>query len=176
MKRKINFAPQEFSAVFTEAISTACLTAAGVPAVPATLIGSAVAGVTKGLSLSQENPSERILSSIEKSIHTILEGSQFDLPEECRELLQQDILSPKKLFHFLYRPDSRKALAEQILLICQQDPNCDIRTFPIEQLLSEMFTLVEEEVKSDPSLASCASFCILLGKIPSYSVHTANPP
>ena len=65
MKRKINFAPQEFSAVFTEAISTACLTAAGVPAVPATLIGSAVAGVTKGLSLSQENPSERILSSIE---------------------------------------------------------------------------------------------------------------
>lgn len=174
MKRKINFAPQEFSAVFTEAISTACLTAAGVPAVPATLIGSAVAGVTKGLSLSQENPSERILSSIEKSIHTILEGSQFDLPEECRELLQQDILSPKKLFHFLYRPDSRKALAEQILLICQQDPNCDIRTFPIEQLLSEMFALVEEEVKSDPSLASCASFCILLGQMPSYSVHTAN--
>lgn len=174
MKRKINFAPQEFSAVFTEAISTVCLTAAGVPAVPAKLIGSAVAGVTKGLSLSQENPSERILSSIEKSIHTILEGSQFDLPEECKELLRQDILSPKKLLHFLYQPDFRNALAEQILLICQQDPNCDIRTFPIEQLLTNMFALVEEEVKNDPALASCASFCILLGKMPSYSVHTAN--
>lgn len=174
MKRKINFAPQEFSAVFTEAISTVCLTAAGVPAVPAKLIGSAVAGATKGLSLSLENPSSRILSSIEKSIHTILGGSQFDLPEECRELLRQNILSPKKLLHFLYQPDSRNALAEQILLICQQDPNCDIRTFPIEQLLSEMFALVEEEVKSDPSLASCASFCILLGQMPFYSVHTAN--
>lgn len=71
MKRKINFPPQELSAVFVEAVSTTCLTSSGIPVEPAKLIGSALSGVAKGIALSPDGCADGILSSIKKAIQNV---------------------------------------------------------------------------------------------------------
>lgn len=174
MKTKINFAPQELSAVFVEAISGACLTSLGLPPGTSSLVSAALAGAAKGISLSRNSCTDAILSSVEKAIQIVLEDSQIEFPDRCREMLQQDILSPKKLIHFLYQPDSLACLEEQILQICSRDPSCDIRTFPVDELLSKMIARLEAEVLDNHELASYAAFCILSRDRHTSPIYTAN--
>lgn len=174
MKRNIKFGPQELSAVLVEAVSTAYLTSSGIDATSSKLIGSALGSVAKGIALSPDGCADGILSSIRKAIQTVRETGQTELSNECWELLQQDILSPKRLIHFLYQSDSRTSLEDQILQICSQNPDFDIRTFSAEQLLSEMIERVEAEVLKNHELATYVSFCILSGKSHASPIHTAN--
>ena len=174
MKRKLKFGPQELSAVLVEAVSTAYLTSSGIDATSSKLIGSALGSVAKGIALSPDGCADGILSSIEKAIQTVRETGQTELSNDCWELLQQDIFSPKRLIHFMYQSDSRTLLEDQILQICSENPDFDIRTFSAEQLLSEMIERVEAEVLKNHELATYVSFCILSGKLHTSPIHTAN--
>jgi hypothetical protein len=171
MKRNIHFKPQEFIAVIIEAVTTACLTGAGVSAEQAMLIGAILGGAAKGFDSSSSNT---FLPSLEKSIIAALDSSSFEIPDICRELLKTDILSSGKIIEFMCQPNSDTVLREQILRICKQDPDCDVNTFPVDDLVSSITESFETEVLNNHELASYAAYCMLRSKKPPSVVYVAN--
>lgn len=171
MKININFKPQEFMGTIIEAVAAALLTCAGVSAEQAMFIGSLLGAATKGVESSSDNT---ILPSLEKSIIAALETCSFEMPDKCRELLKTDILSSGKIIEFMCQPNSDDILREQILRICKQDPDCDVNTFPVEDVVSSITKQFEAEVFNNHELASYAAYCMLRSGRPSSIVYVAN--
>ena len=174
MKRNVHFKPQEFIAVIIEAVTVSCLTGAGISAEQANLIGTILGGVTKGISLSDRSSSNTILSSLEKSIIVALDSNSFELSDTCRELLKTDILSTRKIVEFMCQPNSDNVLREQVLRICVQDPDCDVNTFPVNDVVSSIIESFETEVLNNHELASYATYCMLRSRKSFSVVHMAN--
>mgnify|MGYP003293120230 CR=1 FL=1 len=174
MKKKIKLEPQEFVAVIVEAISSACLTVAGVPDEQATLIGTTLGAITKGISVSNRSSSESLLSSLEESVISALDSDSFELPPSCKELLRNDLLSSRKIIEFMCQPDSNEILKKHILNTCKQDPDCDVDTFPIDEILSTITAKFENEVLNNHELATYASYCLLRSRARSSKVYLAN--
>ena len=72
------------------------------------------------------------------------------------------------------QPDSHIVLKKQILHICEQDPNSDINTFPVDEVVSTIVAQFETEILNNHELASYASYCMLRNKICSSEIHLAN--
>ena len=174
MGKKITFKLQEFSAVIVEAIASACLVVSGVPAEQAALIGASLGGVTKGFSLSNDGSTYAILSSLKKSIVTILDSNSFELPTSCKDLLETDMLSPNNIIKFMCQSESYVPLRAQLMHVCTQDPDFDIRTFPMNEFMTMLINAFETEVLNNHELASYASYCMLRKTISSPDVHLAN--
>lgn len=174
MKRKIKFSPQEVISTAAESIAAAYLSASGVPADQAALIGVSLGSALKGFSLSDGSTADTILSSLGKSIADVLESDSFELTDACRDLLKSDILSPSKIIDFMCRPDSSRALREQILEISRRDPDSDVGTFPVDEVVSKIEEQFEAEVLNNHDLAAYAAYCMLRRlKLPS-GIHVAN--
>lgn len=174
MKRSIRFSPQEAISSVVESIVTAHMLASGIPMDQAALIGASLGGTMKGFSLSDRGTADTILSSLEKSITSVLESDSFELTGACRELLQSEILSPPKIIDFMCRPDSDRALKNQILQICERDPNSDISTFPVDEVVSKIEEQFKLEILNNHELAAYASYCMLRSLTFSAGIHLAN--
>lgn len=174
MGKKIKFDPQEIGSVIIGAIVSAYLLSTGVSPEHATLIGTGISGVTKGLSLSERDLSATILSTLERSVGVLADNTSLELPENCKELLQSEILSPKKIIQFMCRQDPYIALKNQIIQICERDPDCDISTFPVDELVSQIIDKFDQEAFNNHELASYATYCMLRSFRSSSVVHLAN--
>lgn len=168
---KINFKPQEFIGTIIEAVAAACLTVKGVPADQAIFIGSLLGAATKGVESSSDNT---ILPSLEKSIVAALDTDSFEVPDKCRELLKTNVLSSGKIIEFMCQPDSEDVLRDQVLRICVEDPDCDVNTFPVDDVVSSITKQFEAEVFNNHELASYAAYCMLRNGRPSSVIYVAN--
>ena len=174
MKRKIRFVPQEALADVVNAVSSACLLAAGIPKDQTVLIGNVLGGTIKGFSLSQNGCTNDILGSVNWAIKKALDSSLFELTDMCRESLENEALSPFNMIDFLCKKSSHYHLKEQILRICKQDPDCDINTLPADEIVSEIIKSIKLEILDNHELATYAVFCILSNSIPLPSFNVAN--
>lgn len=168
---KINFKPQELIGTIVEAVATAFLTSIGVPAEQVISIGTFLGAATKGLESSSDNT---ILPSLEKSIIAALDTGSFEMPDKYKELLKTDVLSSRKIIEFMCQPNSDNILREQILRICKQDPDCDVSTFPVEDVISSITEQFEVEVFNNHELASYAAYCMLRSGRTSSVIYVAN--
>lgn len=167
---KINFKPQEFIGTIIEAVATAYLASIGISAEQSMLIGSLLGAATKGFESSSDNT---ILHSLEKSITAALDADSFDMPNNCKEFLRTDILSSGKIVEFMCQPNSESILREQVLRICEKDPDCDVSTFPVDEVVSSIVKQFEAEVYNNHELASYAAYCMLRNGKPS-TIYVAN--
>lgn len=174
MRKKIIFDAREFGSVIVEAITSAYLTSIGVPLEQVKLIGSGVSSVIKGLSLSERNLSDTILASLEKAVSALTDDSLVELPENCKELLRADVLSSKKIIQFMCQQDPRTALNNQITDICKRDPDCDISTLPVDELVSKIIDTFDQEAFNNHALTSYAVYCMLRSYRSSSVIFTAN--
>lgn len=174
MKRKFKFSPQEFAAVIVESVASAYLTGEGIPEQQAKLIASSLAGVTKGISLQSYNSADTILQSLEKSARSVLYDSSIDLHCEFKEILKEYILDPKKILRFMCQKNAHIQLKQQIIQLCKEDPNCDISTFRVDDLVTEIIERFEREVLENHELATYATYCLLREKEVSPDVFLAN--
>lgn len=172
--KKINFKPHEFVSVMIEAVASACLRASGVPDEQASLVGAGLGSMAKGFSLSDRSLTDGMFSSLEKSILSVLDSGTIELTDTCRDLLKSDLLSPKKIIEFMSRSDSVMLLKNQIIKICRQDSDCDIDTFPVAELVSDIVGRYEAEVLNNHELAAYASYCMLRNITSAANIHLAN--
>lgn len=168
---KINFKPQEFIGTIIETVAAAGLTFVGVPAEQAIFIGGCLGAAAKGFEGNSDN---QILPSLEKSILAALDTDSFEMPDKCKELLKADVLSSRKIIEFMCQQNSDDILREQIIRICNQDPDCDVSTFPVEEVISSITEQFETEVFNNHELASYAAYCMLRSGRPSSVIYVAN--
>lgn len=168
---KINFKPQEFIGTIIETVAAAGLTFVGVPAEQAIFIGGCLGAAAKGFEGNSDN---QILPSLEKSILAALDTDSFEMPDKCKELLKADVLSSRKIIEFMCQQNSDDILREQIMRICNQDLDCDVSTFPVEDVISSITEQFETEVFNNHELASYAAYCLLRSGRRSSVVYVAN--
>lgn len=168
---KINFKPQEFIGTIIEAVAAAYLASKGIPAEQSMFIGSLLGAATKGVESSSDNT---ILHSLERSIIAALDTDSFEMPDNCKELLKTDFLSSGKIIEFMCQPNSESILREQIFRICTKDPDCDVNTFPVDEVVSSIIKQFETEVFNNHELASYAAYCMLRSGKPSLTIFLAN--
>lgn len=174
MKKKIKFEPQEMLAEIVNAVSSAYLLNAGIPKEHAAVIGNALGGTIKGFSLSSNGSTNGILKSINTAIKETLDSPSFELTYQCREALENEAFSPIKLVEFLCKTNAHDIIKEQILRISKQDPDCDINTFPANEIASEIIKNIKLEILDNHELATYAVFCILSNSISSPPFNVAN--
>lgn len=174
MEKKIKFELQELASVVIDAIAAACLTVSGVPAAQASLIGASLGGVAKGFSVSDSGAANTILSTLERSVRAALDHGPFELPNDCKYLLETDALSPRRVIQFICQPDAKQVLRDQITAFCRQDADCDIDTLPADELAAEIIDQFETEVLNSHELAAYASYCILRKAAASADIYLAN--
>jgi len=174
MKRKIKFSPQDAISAVVESIVAAHMGTLGITTDQAALIGASLGGAVQGFSLSDSGTADTILASLENAVTAVLESDSFELTDTCKELLKSDILSPSRIIEFMCRPDSKSALEDQILEICNRDPESDISTFPVNEVASEIVEQFRKEVLNNHELAAYASYCMLCGLTASTDIYLAN--
>ena len=170
----MKFGPQEFGAVIVEAIASACLVAQGIPTEKAGLIAAALGGITKGLALQDDSSADAILKSIERATSAVLYDNAIDYPEKFKELLREQVLEPKRIIKYMCAPDAQKHIKDQILQLCERDPSCDCRTFPVNDLVKDIFERFEQEVFENHELATYANYCMMRKTLESSDVFLAN--
>lgn len=168
---KINFKPQEFIGTIIEAVAAAYLASKGIPTEQSMFIGSLLGAATKGVESSSDNT---ILHSLERSIIAALDNDSFEMPDYCKELLKTDVLSSGKIIEFMCQPNSEGVLREQVLRICEKDPECDVSTFPVDDVVSSITKQFETEVFNNHELASYAAYCMLRNGRHSSVIYVAN--
>lgn len=175
LKNKIKFGPQEFAAIIAENISAAFFVSKGIPQTQAKLMGTGVAGIIKGLSLEKKGTSEEtILGSIDKISKAVLYESSLELSDSIKEELSEQILNPKKVISFMCQPEINNYLRDQIRIICENDSDCDISTFLVDELVAEMVSSFEQEVLKNHELATYATYCLLRKTTQQSVINIAN--
>lgn len=172
--KKIRFNAKELVSVMAEAVTSAYLLSIGASPEQAKLIGSCISSLAKGLSLSEQNSSTTILTSIEKTVVDLADNSSVELPENCKDFLREDVLSPQKIIQFMCQQDPRTALKKQIIDICERDPDCDIGTLPVDELVTQIIEAFDQATLSSHELASYAAYCMLRSYRVSPVIYTAN--
>ena len=172
--KKIRFNAKELVSVMAEAVTSAYLLSIGASPEQAKLIGPCIGGLVKGLSLPEQDSSTTILASLEKTVGNLADNSSVELPENCKEFLREEVLSPKKIIQFMCQQDPRIALKEQIINICERDPDCDISTLPADEFVSQIVDTFDQEVFNKHELASYAVYCMLRSSRSSSVIYTAN--
>ena len=174
LRHRIKFSPKELGAVIVEAVASAYLTSTGISSKYAKLIGSCIGGAVKGVSLYEPDSSVTILTSIEKTVGNLADNSSVELPEDCKELLRKEILSPKKIIQFMCQQNPCITLKKQIIDICKRDPNCDVSTLAVDELVTQIIEAFDQEAFYNHELASYAIYCMLRSYRASSAIYTAN--
>ncbi len=174
MKKRIKFEPQQFISVIVEVIASAFLISSGVSVEQANLIGKSLGGMTEGISLSDDNTVNTILSSIERAVANTLDVAKFEITDDCRRLLKENSFSPEKFIEFMCETDSHIYLKKQIIEICERDPDFDLETFLLDDFVASIIENFEMEVLKHPELASYATYCILRKTTSHPGIHCAN--
>lgn len=174
MLRNFKFEPQEAISVIVESIVSACLCASGVSIEQATTAGTFLGAVTRGISVSDNGTANSILSSLEKAVAEVLNDNTFDMPNDCGELLRNDVLSPRKIVKFMCQPNSDKIIKECVMRIFEKIPDCDPRTFHVDDFVLKIIESFEDEVLNNHELATYATYCMQCRTTASSTIHIAN--
>lgn len=174
MKKKIKFNPQQFFSVMVEAVTSAYFIDQGLDSSQAVLIGKSLGGIVKGFSLTEDSTSDKIFSSLQTKVSSIIDSGSFELTDACKKQLKENAFSPDKIIDFMCRQDSYSMLRNQIIQICEKDTDWDITTFSIDELTKEIFYRFDDAAKNNPELANYIAFRMqLMNKIPP-EVYVAN--
>lgn len=174
MKNRIEFHPQELGALIVEAVASACLVSRGMPLNQASFFASSLGSIAKGMSSKSPPPADAIMRSILNIRSIVLDNDSIEYPPEVKELLREQTLDPKRITEFMCKTDAKKNIKGQILRLCKQDPNCDLCTFPIDDLVRDIFESFQQEVFENHELATYANYCMIHNASISSNIYLAN--